>query len=682
MRELCGSSVRLQEGEFLRRERSNREYLMKLPAKYLLRNYELEAGRYSGRGHDASAFDGWEDPTCQLRGHFLGHWLSAAALRYQETGDRELLAKTEYILEELEACQKDNGGEWVCPIPEKYLYWIGQGRGVWAPQYTIHKLFMGLVDAYRYMKIDRALAIADRLADWFLRWSGEYSEEQFDDILDVETGGMLEIWADLLEITGSGKYRTLLERYYRGRLFDPLLEGKDVLTNMHANTTIPEALGCARAYEVTGEEKWLRIVECYWKCAVTDRGSFATGGQTQGEIWTPKQKLKARLGDKNQEHCTVYNMVRLAEFLFRQTKDPSYMHYIEYNVENGLAAQTYWQGISYKGSPNSGLLTYFLPMKAGSRKDWAGETDSFFCCHGTMVQANAAWNRRIYYIEGDSLYITMYTASEASFELGGREIKLSLRQGHMNGSLMLSSENNALQTVNEIAGAHANKPDYRKYIVTIRTESNAVFDRVDYYNKLERVNDMDSADAPDGVGAPDKIDSAGSSDGSGCSNRCGNHDDSGRSESAAEFTVNLRIPDWINGPATVIVNDEAPLKISDTQHFATLRRVWNDGDQIAILLPIGVKFVPLPDDPTTGAFRYGPDVLAGITGQERILYLDGDRPEDELSVDTEREWGSFLTCYRTENQDPGISFRMLKDIGYEPYQIYFKVKRRQGNMAD
>ena len=29
---------------------------------------------------------------------------------------------------------------------------------------------------------------------------------------------------------------------------------KDVLTNMHANTTIPEVLGCAKAYEVTGEK--------------------------------------------------------------------------------------------------------------------------------------------------------------------------------------------------------------------------------------------------------------------------------------------------------------------------------------------------------------------------------------------------------------------------------------------
>ena len=616
MKELNGASVKLSEGGLLQREAANQAYLMKLKTDYLVRNYELEAGRYSGRGHDPEAFDGWEDPSCQLRGHFLGHWLSAAALRYQETGDPELLGKTETILSRLALCQRDNGGEWVCPIPEKYLHWIGAGKDVWAPQYNIHKLLMGLVDVYRLMKLEQALTIADKLADWFDRWSASYTREQFDQILDVETGGMLEVWADLLEITGHAKYRALLERYDRRRLFDSLLEGRDVLTNMHANTTIPEVLGCARAFEVTGEERWYRIVERYWQCAVTDRGTFATGGQTQGEVWTPMRKMKARLGDKNQEHCTVYNMIRLAEFLFRHTKDPAYMHYIEYNVQNGLLAQAYWRGTPWNGHPGNGLLTYFLPMKAASRKDWAGETDSFFCCHGTMVQANAAWNRRMFYLDQDDLYITMYADAEATFELHGHTVRVAIRQDHMNGSLMTSSENNALQTVNETASAYANKPDHRRYVITLQ------------------------ADAP------------------------------------TKMAVLLRIPDWITRAATVSVNGADAQKVSDTGRFVRLERAWLVGDQITVDLPVGLRFVPLPDDPQTGAFRYGADVLAGITDQERILFLESDRPEEELSVDTEREWGTFLTRYRTENQDPGISFCKLNEIGYQPYQIYFKTKRR------
>ena len=223
------------------------------------------------------------------------------------------------IVEELAACQKDNGGQWAASIPEKYLYWIGQKKPVWAPQYTIHKTFMGLLDMYELAGSKKALDVAVNFGKWFYDWSGKYTEAQFQEILDVETGGMLEIWVILYRITKDEMFRTLMDRYYRKSLFDGLLAGKDVLTNMHANTTIPEILGAAAAYEATGEQRYLDIAQAYWKSAVTDRGSYVTGGQTCGEIWSAPNQLKARLGDKTQEHCTVYNMMRLADFLFRHT---------------------------------------------------------------------------------------------------------------------------------------------------------------------------------------------------------------------------------------------------------------------------------------------------------------------------------------------------------------------------
>ena len=614
MKELKGKNVRIFEGDLIRREMRNKQYLMSLENWQLLRSFRFEAGRVTGRGNNKEALDGWEDLSCQLRGHFLGHWLSAAAFVYEEKEDLELYAKTSAILDELKECQIDNGGEWACSIPEKYLYWIAKGKAVWAPQYTIHKLFMGLVDVYKIMKLEKALDIADHLADWFYKWSGQYSREEFDDILDVETGGMLEVWADLLEITGDAKYEELLKRYYRGRLFNPLLEGKDVLTNMHANTTIPEIMGCARAFEVTGDKKYLDIVKAYWKCAVTDRGIFVTGGQTQGEIWTPKMKFKARLGDKNQEHCTVYNMIRLADFLFKQTKDPLYSQYIEYNVQNGIKAQTYWQGMPYEGSKGEGLLTYFLPLKAGSKKDWAGEKDSFFCCHGTMVQANAAWNRHIFYQDGNSIYVTQYLNAEADFVTEDVPVKVHVREDRMNGSLMNSSENNAKQTVTDTTAAYANKPDFKKYIISIETGENA------------------------------------------------------------EITLYVRIPEWIDKKAAIYINDEL---VAETKKcdFVKIKRVWDKEDTVTVILPIGLKFITLPDDNTVGAFRYGSEVLAGITKEERVLTIETADPCKELSADTERQWGDFRTFYKTENLDPGISFMKLNEVGYEPYQVYFKVKK-------
>ncbi len=619
IKEIRGNSIRLTDGELKVRENDNREYLMRLKNEYLLRNFQLEAGRYAGRGKDAQSFGGWEDPTCQLRGHFLGHWLSGAALRYEETGDAELKAKAEAILRELAACQKDNGGRWAGPIPEKYFTWLGTGKPVWAPQYTVHKLMMGLVDAYLLMGCETALDIAQGMADWFYDWSGRYTREQFDDILDTETGGMLEIWAELYAITGKPMYRQLMDRYYRSRLFDPLLEGRDMLTNMHANTTIPEVLGCARAWEVTGEQRWMDIVKAYWRCAVTERGSFVTGGQTQGEIWTPKMKLKARLGDKNQEHCTVYNMIRLAEFLFRHTGDPAYMHYIEYNERNGIMAQTYWHGDAEEGKPGFGLLTYFLPMKAGSKKDWAGETDSFFCCHGTMVQANAAWNRRACYADGDRLYVTAYRGFRARAELQSGSITLSLHKDTMNGTEMTCSENSMPQRLTGIASVYDNRPGFDKYVLRVEA----------------------GKDTP--------------------------------------FTLLLRVPDWITGSARFFVNGEELPASADTARFYEITRVWHSGDTVYVILPIGVTAVPLPDDESTVAFRFGPDALAAITKQERILFTESDDPAKELSPDTERQWGEWRTFLRTENQDPGLSFMPLNRVGYLPYQLYFRIKRKDKN---
>ena len=173
---------------------------------------------------------------------------------------------------------------------------------------------MGLLDMYELAGSKKALDVAVNFGKWFYDWSGKYTEAQFQEILDVETGGIFEIWVILYRITKDEMFRTLMDRYYRKSLFDGLLAGKDVLTNMHANTTIPEILGAAAAYEVTGEQRYLDIAQAYRKSAVTDRGSYVTGGQTCGEIWSAPNQLKARLGDKNQEHCTVYNMMRLARF--------------------------------------------------------------------------------------------------------------------------------------------------------------------------------------------------------------------------------------------------------------------------------------------------------------------------------------------------------------------------------
>lgn len=426
---LSPGQVRLTPGVFERRRRLNRDYLASLSTTALLQNHLLEAGLgptwnlQPGRDDDAArGLDrhwGWETPGGLLRGHFLGHWMSAVAREVAVTGDRELRAALDVVLDGLERCQEENGGEWVFATPMRYLDRLAAGREVWAPQYAMHKTLMGLVDVHADLGDARALEIARRAAQPLLRWARGFTAEEFQTILEVETGGMLEVWADLLAATGDPVFRELLERYEHRSLFDGLLAGHDVLTNRHANTTIPEVLGAARAYEVTGVERWRRVVEAYWDWAVTRRGTFCTGGQTSGEIWTPPFAFAARRGRKTQEHCTVYNMIRLADVLFRWTGDAAYLDHIELNLVNGVLAQQ---------NPVTGLVAYFLPLQGGARKEWGTPTEDFWCCHGTLVQAHTRHTSLLAY-EGEdaSLTLAQLVSSRTRVERPGGEVTVDVQ---------------------------------------------------------------------------------------------------------------------------------------------------------------------------------------------------------------------------------------------------------------
>lgn len=620
MKELRGKNVQISDTMLLRRAAENKKYLLSLDSDKLLLNYRLEAGRptenYGALPKDIHG--GWEFPTCQLRGHFLGHWLSAAALEYDRTGDRELLGKAQNIVDELELCQIDNGGEWVASIPEKYFTWIGRGKNVWAPHYTVHKTFMGLIDVYRYCHYDKALKIADAFADWFLKYSESFTKEAFDDVLDFETGGMLEVWADMLEITGKYKYKKLLETYYRGRLFDKLLAGEDPLTNMHANTTIPEVLGCARAYEVTGDERWRKIAEAYWECAVTSRGSFVTGGQTCGEVWTPKHNMASRLGDKNQEHCTVYNMMRLAGFLFEWTKEPKYAQYIEKNLYNGIMAQSYWKSSDSHGQnsghPEEGLLTYFLPMRAGGKKGWASKTSDFFCCHGTVVQANAVLNRYMYYRQEEELYICQYFDSTAEFDINGEKVTIEQKEDTLSGSFHLSSTSPARQAISDVTAKVAEHPDVKMVYFAIHTKD------------------------------------------------------------PVELKLHFRIPEWVKENVQVTINGEAYAQAGVPGEYLTIEQSFKDGDTIGLKLFKSVTTVPLEGDEKKVAFTYGPLALVGICDSEKTLTADKENPGDILKHSNEREWGSWKDSFVTTGQQDAIRFIPIKDVGYDAYTVYFPIK--------
>ena len=445
----------------------NREYLMELKTDNLLLPYRAEAGlagllNYTLKG----IHGGWDAPLSQIRGTFTGHWLSAAAHIYAQTGDLELKAKADFIVAEIKRCQEANGGQWLFPVAEKQLIRLKQGGRSYAPLYICHKVIMGLLDMHLYAQNGDVLAMISHVADWFLDYSADITREMMDHMMDVEeTGGLVEAWANLFDLTKDKRYKTLMLRFQRPTFMEGLLAKRDVTTNMHANIQIPEVHGMARCYEVTGDVRYREAVEEFWQQTVITRGMFATGSQTCGEVWTPPGRQLSRLGETNQEHCVVYNMVRLADYLYRWTGEAQYADYIEKNIYNGFFAQAFWQGRAQDSlgeyEPETGLVSYYLPLAAGSKKKWGSKTQDFWCCHCTAVQANSIYNQFYMHQKEDEIRISQY------FPFVG---KAQIQQTSIDVNMEILSSGGDMIKINDSTASVAKKPNTLDVKVTLKSE--------------------------------------------------------------------------------------------------------------------------------------------------------------------------------------------------------------------
>jgi len=87
-------NVRLLDGPFRDAMLRTQKYLYALESDRLLRFFRVTAGLKS----NAKPMGGWE--SSEVRGHTMGHYLSACAMMVASTGDEKLQAKADAILAE------------------------------------------------------------------------------------------------------------------------------------------------------------------------------------------------------------------------------------------------------------------------------------------------------------------------------------------------------------------------------------------------------------------------------------------------------------------------------------------------------------------------------------------------------------------------------------------------------
>jgi DUF1680 family protein len=411
--------VRLGDGPFLDAQKRDAKYLLELSADRLLHGFRRNAGLPPKAPH----YGGWE--SLGLEGHSLGHYLSACAMMYASTGDERFRERVRYIVSELATCQTPARGGLVSGFPddEKIFKQVEAGElhverwslnGGWVPWYNLHKTFAGLRDAYLFAHDEQALAVLKRLGEWTGNITRNLSDDQFQQMLRAEHGGMYESIADLYALTGDEKFLQLARRFYHHEVLDPLAQHRDELTGLHANTQIPKLVGAARMYELTGEAKDHEAAQFFWDTVVSHR-SWVIGGNSESEHFFPPETASTHLTGSTAETCNTYNMLRLTEHLYTWEPKAAYFDFFERALYNHILASQ---------DPETGMCTYFVSLRPGAFKYYHDPENAFWCCTGTGMENHAKYARGIYAHAPGELYVNLFIAST----LHWRETGVTLTQ--------------------------------------------------------------------------------------------------------------------------------------------------------------------------------------------------------------------------------------------------------------
>ncbi|KAK0606517.1 hypothetical protein LWI29_038542 [Acer saccharum] len=376
-----------------RAQQTNLEYLLMLDVDSLVWSFRKTVGLPT----PGKAYGGWEDPTCELRGHFVGHYMSATALMWASTHNDTLKERMSAVVSALFDCQNEMGTGYLSAFPSEEFDRFEALKPVWAPYYTIHKILAGLLDQYTFADNAQALNMTTWMVDYFYcRVQNvilKYTVERHWQSLNEETGGMNDVLYRLFTITA------------------------DDLSGFHANTHIPIVIGSQRRYEITGDPLY-KAIGTFFMDIVNSSHSYATGGTTVNEHWSDQKRLASTLEKENEESCTTYNMLKVSRHLFKWTKEMAYADYYERALTNGV--------LSIQRGTEPGVMIYMLPLghgdsKAKSFHGWGTKFESFWCCYGTGIESFSKLGDSIYFEEEGKvpgLYIIQYISSVLNWKSG------------------------------------------------------------------------------------------------------------------------------------------------------------------------------------------------------------------------------------------------------------------------
>lgn len=422
-------SVTLTPSWIKQREALNIEYLISLDPDRLLHNFRVNAKLPS----EAKPLEGWEAPGIGLRGHFVGHYLSAVATVVENYGDTVLKKRLIYLVDELYKCQQKSPDKYLSAFPESDFDVLEQNfGGVWAPYYTYHKLMQGLLDVHVRTGNTKAYQMLLAMAAYVEKRMARLSPETIEKVLysvganpSNEAGAMNEVLYALYKISGNPRHLALAQIFDRDWFAVPLAENRNILSGLHANTHLVLVNGFSKRYELTKEEKYGKATLNFWNMLMTSH-AYVNGSSSgprpnvtaptslSAEHWGVPGHLSSTMTRETSESCVSHNTQKLTATLFTWTGKPAFADaYMNTFYNSTMALQ----------SGRTGRCVYHLPLGSPRKKNFLKEND-FRCCNGSSIEAFSALNNGIYYHNDTGLWVNLFIPSKLSWP----EKKFALEQ--------------------------------------------------------------------------------------------------------------------------------------------------------------------------------------------------------------------------------------------------------------
>ncbi len=455
-------------------------------------------------------------------------------------------------------------------------------------------------------------------------------------VLLTEWGGMNDALFRLFEFTRNTAHLAAARAFNAWVFTAPLAVGEDTLADLpfpHANFHLPEVVGNARAYELSGNVTDAAVVNHFLEI-ISQNHSYATGGSSSGECWQPARDLGRYLDAQTEESCTQYNVLKVARRRFLWRADAADADFYETALWNGILGNQKRlggrQGVSEPsdssvansdvadsrvgasaGNEGTGITAYIymLPLGGVQRKPWGDSAHGFPCCWGTLSESFAKL--------GDSIYFRSVSAS---------------------GTVVVYVNQFAPSTVTLAPGVALEQTPQFPVHPTLTATLQMRIEQIEL--------------GAEGVGV--------------------------RFDGGHTFELRVRVPGWLQAGRGAVMLNGRPTDVPPRPgSYVGLNRTWIDGDEVTLMFPPSLHAAPLndvrPEYNGTIAFMWGPLVLAGL-GRTSDVWVPstGDPMRPERFIRRTSSDSADRVEFEAMGAD-GEVMRMipLRDVVDEEYVVYF-----------